>query len=515
MFSSIFSRLVAIIMAILLIGFSITGAMLYFYLSDFTLKEKTRLLEVSAKEISRHFEQYVKNLNNARQYEDPDARSYLIETSKYYFEQYLKSYGEYTNSLVWIVSEDGYILFRNPELSESLLNSLVDDTGFPKLPDERQYKKVFAGQDAFVREIGDFYGFFKDASMAQYGQSWLTVELPVAYSLNSASQDLVAVYLHTPVPEVHRVRTAVYWIFLRSVGVAILVSLILVYIFSRRLTSPIKQMNEAVKVIAGGEFSKRVNVASQDEVGELANSFNHMVVALQKLEDMRRGFIANISHELRTPMTSIRGFIEGILDGTIPRERHEYYLTIVRDETNRLNRLVNDLLDLARMEAGEVELNIRSFDINELLRRCVLKLESLITGKELQVEADFEEESLLVSADVDAIERVVYNLLHNAIKFTPEKGKITLGTRVQREKVLIWVQDTGVGIDSEEIDLIWDRFYKGDKSRSNDKTGTGLGLAIIKNIINEHKQKIWVESEPEKGARFIFTLERSAGLPEE
>ena len=232
-----------------------------------------------------------------------------------------------------------------------------------------------------------------------------------------------------------------------------------------------------------------------------------MVDDLQKLEEMRRGFIANVSHELRTPMTSIRGFIEGILDGTIPPDRQKDYLLIVRDETNRLNRLVNDLLDLAKMEAGEITLNIKPFDINELIRICVIKLETLITSKNIEIEANFENDNLLVSADRDSIERVIINLLHNAVKFSNENGKIILETVKNKDKVLISIKDSGIGIDENEQKRVWDRFYKSDKSRGKDKTGTGLGLAIVKNIVNEHKQDIWVESEIGLGTKFTFTLD--------
>ncbi len=237
-------------------------------------------------------------------------------------------------------------------------------------------------------------------------------------------------------------------------------------------------------------------------------AFNQMALALQDIEEMRRVFIANVSHELRTPMTSIRGFVEGILDGTIPQEKHNQYLNIVKDETYRLNRLVNDLLDLAKIEAGEVELDITTLNINEMVRKCVIKLEALLIEKDLSVDADFEEEELLAKGDSDAIERVLYNLMHNAIKFTPPGGKIGVITRKLKDRIEVTVRDNGIGIDPNELDHVWDRFYKSDKSRGRDKTGTGLGLAIVRNIINEHKQSISVRSEPGLGTAFTFTLAR-------
>jgi len=215
-----------------------------------------------------------------------------------------------------------------------------------------------------------------------------------------------------------------------------------------------------------------------------------------------------VSHELRTPMTSIKGFIEGILDNVIPQEKHREYLEIVRNEVARLNRLVNNLLDLAKLESGEIKLIYSNFNINELIRRCIIKLENLITEKGLEVMADFDEDTL-VSADIDSIERVLINLIHNAVKFTPEGGIIGVNTEIRNDKVIVSVADSGIGIEKEDLDRIWERFYKVDKSRSLDTIGTGLGLSIVRNIINEHGEEIWVESELGKGTTFHFTLKKA------
>jgi len=190
------------------------------------------------------------------------------------------------------------------------------------------------------------------------------------------------------------------------------IAIVAIIFIAKRFARPIAVIRDECLLLAEGDLRERdTKITSEDEIGQLADSFNQMVDDLQKLEEMRRGFIANVSHELRTPMTSIQGFIEGILDGTIPPERQNYYLTIVKDETNRLNRLANDLLDLAKMEAGEITLSIKPFDINELIRICVIKLETLITSKNLEIEANFEIDNLFVSADKDSIERVIINLL--------------------------------------------------------------------------------------------------------
>lgn len=489
MFKTIFSKLLVIFISILLLSFSITGGMLFVFLRNFVMAEKVDMLTTNANTINRFLSENLTNLNNP--------------LTNIYFINMLRISSVNTKSMIWIVDSNGNILQEEPRVPDVVRQKLE---GRVRLPDERQYRKVMLGQDP-VRETGDFYGLFSGM-----GISWLTIEKPIKY-MDSSNHEVIlgAVYFHTSLPEIQKDTASLFKLFVVPVVISVLIAIVLTYIFSLRMSRPLKEINNAARIIAGGEFQKRLNINSKDEIGELAQTFNHMVSALQNLEEMRRGFIANVSHELRTPMTSIRGFIEGILDGTVPPEKHKEYLGIVRDETNRLNRLVNDLLDLARMEAGEMTLHFKDFDINELVRRCIIKLENLIVQKGIEVEADFEEDGMPVSADTDAIERVVINLLHNAIKFTPENGKINLKTFGMRDKIFVSVKDNGVGIEQEEVGLIWDRFYKSDKSRSRDKSGTGLGLAIVRNIINEHRQEIWVESEPGKGTQFTFTLSRASG----
>lgn len=495
MFKTIFGKLITIFILVLAVAFLITGITLKLFLNNYAEDTKAKSMESSCDVINNSLSTVFQNWSN------PLAQIFFgisFETSS-----------NLTGSYIWITDDNGHILRSSPDLPDRLKLEYADN-GYLKLPDERQYKPVLSGTGYF-KQTGNFYGFFKDPYFtSQYKTStWLTVAKSYDYKDINGSDVKIAIYMHVPMPKVHEPSNSVFNYFLISVCAAIFISIILIYIFSLGISRPLKQIRNATKVIAGGEFTKRLDIKSRDEIGELAGTFNQMAAALQNLEEMRRGFIANVSHELRTPMTSIRGFIEGILDGTIPLGRQSYYLTIVRDETNRLNRLVNDLLDLARMEAGEVSLNLKPTDINELVRRCVIKLETLLVGKNITIEADFEEEDMYVKADSDSIERVMYNLLHNAIKFTREEGRIRIATKRQKDKVIISVEDNGTGIEAGELDMIWERFYKSDKSRSRDKTGTGLGLAIVKNIINEHGQQVWVESELGKGTKFSFTLDRA------
>jgi len=494
--NTIFKKLVSIFIGLLILSFVVTGGFLYYFLNDFGTKQKVATLEETAENIKTVFYVYLKN-------RDVIAMPEL-------FQSFLNQSSMSSYSMIWIVDKTGHIAFHaSPtSLPDNVLSKYRDETTYPKLPDPKQYMDVMNNGNATINLRGDFFGFFKDDFFKDKGSSWLTIQMPVQIIPSDGKQETIAaVYLLTPVPEVQRLQLSVFRLFMISGGVAIFLAIVLVYIFSLKFTRPLKQINNAAKIIAGGEFRNRLVVSSQDEIGQLAESFNQMVNDLQKLEEMRRGFIANVSHELRTPMTSIRGFVEGILDGTIPPDRQKDYLLIVKDETTRLNRLVNDLLDLAKMESGELTLNIKPFDINELIRICIIKLETLITSKNLEIEANFENDNFLVNADRDSIERVIINLLHNAVKFSNENGRIILETAKNKEKVFISIKDSGIGIDENEQKRVWDRFYKSDKSRGKDITGTGLGLAIVKNIVNEHKQDIWVESEIGLGTKFTFTLD--------
>lgn len=497
MFKSIFRKLLVLFISIIILSFSITGVMLYYMLDSFVYSEKQRNLMQYVEWLNIAFYNYVSNSRQMPTYE-PAFKDALNE--------YMKQIMNQTNSYVWIVTEEGYVWSAQPDLNSrrmyDIRSKLIFENDFFRLPDEKQYRKVMlSGND--VVEKNDLYGLFDEKR--------LTIEKAIKTKNQSGNDEVIgAVYLSTSIPDVYELQRSIIRFYMNAVGISVIIVILLAYIFSRRISKPLKEINETARIIAGGEFQKRLNIKSRDEIGELAVSFNNMIEALGNLEEMRRAFIANVSHELRTPMTSIRGFIEGILDGTIPLDRQDYYLTIVRDEVNRMNRLVNDILDLARMEAGEIKLNPIDFNINELIRRTVIKLESLLVSKNIDIEAYFEVDDMYVNGDVDSIERVIINLVHNAVKFTQEGGKIKISTFKKRDRVCISIEDNGPGISSEEMSLIWDRFYKSDKSRGKDKSGTGLGLAIVKNIVSEHGQEIFVESELGQGAKFTFTLNKSA-----
>lgn len=288
-----------------------------------------------------------------------------------------------------------------------------------------------------------------------------------------------------------------------------LAALIAVYFISDRIISPLKAMSRAAKSFAAGKFDVRVPVSGRDEVAELAVAFNHMAESLSGLEGMRNSFMANVSHDLRTPMTTISGFIDGMLAGAIPPEKHEYYLGVISTEVKRLARLVASLLDISRMQAGDRKFNMTPFDICEMARQIIISFEQKLEAKRLDVEFLCDQDKMFVLADHDAIYQILYNICDNAVKFSREGGKYRVSLRLgeKDKKVHVTVFNEGQGIAPEDIPNVFERFYKSDKSRGLDKTGVGLGLFIAKTIIASHHEEIWVESDYGENCAFHFTLE--------
>ena len=292
-----------------------------------------------------------------------------------------------------------------------------------------------------------------------------------------------------------------------------LATLIAVYFISERVTEPLRHMSKTVKSYAMGNFEARVAVTGRDEVSQLAIAFNDMADSLENLEKLRNGFVANLSHDLRTPMATIVGFIDGIIDGVIPPEKHEYYLGIVSTEVRRLSRLVSTLLDISKIEAGDRKFVMQPFDICEMGRQIIISLEQKIEAKKLDVEFEVSEDSIHVLADHDAIYQVFYNLCENAVKFAKEGGKYRLCIKEEKaKKISVRIYNEGEGIPAEDIPFVFERFYKSDKSRGLDKSGLGLGLYISKTIIKAHDESISVESEQGKYCEFTFTLTKTSPL---
>ncbi len=294
-------------------------------------------------------------------------------------------------------------------------------------------------------------------------------------------------------------------------AVALIGSGVVSYYTAYRVINPFIEMNHAVQCYSRGDFSTRIPVEGKDEAAQLGESLNEMAEQLRGLEETRRSFVANVSHELRSPLTSMKGFLEAMQDGTIPPENYPEYIGIVLNETRRMVTLVNDLLDLARIESGTIQLNFEVFDINELIRRTLLTFEARLVENEMEMEVRFAQEQCSVFADQAQIGQVLRNLIDNAIKYSPKGRSIAISTYSMRKTVYVTVRDNGIGIPQEDVPHVFDRFYKVEKAHTPaPQMGSGLGLSIVKRIIESHGQSITVRSARGRGTQFTFTLERAS-----
>ncbi len=295
-------------------------------------------------------------------------------------------------------------------------------------------------------------------------------------------------------------------IFLTAAILALIISFITVYYLSYRLTRPLRQMSTAVRHYAEGDFSYKVKVKGRDELAELAEAFNTMAMSLSAQESSRRSFVANVSHELKTPMTSIGGFIDGMLDGTIGEDKQEHYLRLVSDEVKRLSRLVTGMLNMSKIEAGEMQINLKSFDISANIFKTLLNFEKKINDKNIEIVGLDTMQSVTVNADEDMIQQVIYNLIDNAVKFTPNGGYIFIKDYKDSEKTFVSIRNSGDGIERDELNKVFERFYKVDRSRSYDVKGAGLGLFLVKSIIELHGGEIRVDSKVGEYTEFAFWI---------
>ncbi len=342
----------------------------------------------------------------------------------------------------------------------------------------------------------------------EIGETVSTIAYPIRRVNESQSADPWAIIVvHSSLTSVNKTFEKILsslWI----PAVAVTVTGCLVFLtLTCGITARIDAINSATKEIAKGKFDTRLNFSSRDEITELAQGFNKMAESLKISDASKRDFVSNAAHELRSPMTSINGFVEGMLDGTIPKEKYTEYLTIVSSEVKRLTKLVNNMLDLSRIESGRETLTFTEFDITELIRRVIIRFGQKIDSKGIVPEINMPETKVRVIADPDKIERILQNLIDNAIKFTPAGKRLIISCTPKDKKVYVSVKDEGAGISKEDLKFIWDRFYTVDKAHTGHKSGTGLGLAIVKSIIEQHGQEISVSSEQGAGTEFVFTLE--------
>ncbi|MCI8651082.1 MAG: HAMP domain-containing histidine kinase [Oscillospiraceae bacterium] len=477
---SLYRRQFAMMAAVILVAFLLLGGAFALLSYQYIVQDKQDSMERNANYIANFTASYLTS-SMASGIQDPG------------YQLYIASLANISGSTVLLAENSGEIVYASSGMGENVsallsgmvpgecmnaINSAGSYSGHSSLdgllPDKSFVTGVPIRQSSYI--TGNIY------------QRGVVLVVSGASSLTTMWQDLAA-------------------IFLLSATAVLLLASAASSVTSLRQTKPLKDMAEAMRRFGQGEFDARVTGCEgrQDEVGELAEVFNAMAGSLAKSEAQRSEFIANVSHELKTPMTTIAGFADGILDGTIPREKEAEALSTISSETRRLSRLVRRMLDLSRLQSSENVTAQERFDVCELLLRVLVSLEGKITGRGLDVETQLPEGSVMVWGDPDAITQVCYNLLDNAIKFAFTGTALTLGVQVKGEKAYVSVRNLGDTIPPEELKEVFDRFHKTDRSRSVDREGVGLGLYIVKTIINNHRESIAVTSE-DGVTTFTFTL---------
>lgn len=396
------------------------------------------------------------------------------------------SMSDYLNLEIWIVDSKGRLLIDSSDASVSQNATRQEYTAIPG------FNISDFGNNYY--QTGDFYG--------QFSEEYLTVFSPVTNNY----QTLGYVLLHKPLSAITAQADSLMDITFFTVALLFVCTFFILVIYVFIIYIPLRRITTAARQYSTGDFSKRINVHSRDEIGYLASTLNYMANELDTREEDQRKFISNVSHDFRSPLTSIKGYLEAILDGTVPGEMQEKYLRIILFETERLNKLTQSLLDLNRFGGHGIMLDMTDFDVNNVIKTTIMTFEGACHRKGLSFDLVLTGQKLFVYGDVTKIQQVLYNLIDNAVKFSYNGTAIKIETHIKNEKVLISVKDSGIGIPGDCTGKIWERFYKTDLSRGKDKRGTGLGLSIVKEIIQAHNEHINVISTEGVGSEFIFTL---------
>jgi len=392
----------------------------------------------------------------------------------------------YTGANIWLISEKGDLYKTSTDLDAETISSM------PNLMED--IVTVFNG-DTTRREV-----LYEDVEGVTNERI-----LRVGYPFHLGSS-VYAMFINVPMPEIEDTISKVSVIIFISLAFSGCLAVILIFLITKRMGYEIKVINDAAKYISEGNFDKKIIINRKDELGELATSFNLMAEELNSQENTKRMFISSLSHDLRTPLTTIKGYTIGMLDGTIESDKQERYLKIVKNESERLIKMINDLLDLSKMESGALILNKTDFDLNGVIVNVLDSFEQKIVNKDIKLTIDLSKEKLMAHGDLASIQRVIYNLLDNATKFVDQGGAISIRTELKNDKYYVGISNTGKVLSEKELAMIWDRFSKLDTSRGLEKKSSGLGLSIVKEIIKAHHEKIDVYSNEDIGVAFIFTV---------
>jgi signal transduction histidine kinase len=393
------------------------------------------------------------------------------------------------NATIWIINPSGRLVLDSSRVIDQGKEIVING-----------FDPTVLGSSYYT--TGNFWGSFNEDVLSVFApitanfkvQAYVVIHMPIAAIQNTANEFLNISYL--------------------MLILLFLLSLIILIFFTELVYMPLRKITKATEQYAAGNMSYEFSVESEDEMGYLAASLAYMAGEIARQEDDQKKFIANVSHDFRSPLTSIRGYLVAMQDGTIPEEMHGKYLGIVINETDRLTKLTNELLTLNNLNTRGMLLDRTDFDINQVIRNVAESFGGTCIDKKIAIELVLTDEKMLVNADMSKIQQVLYNLVDNAIKFSHKDSSVKIETTEKHSKVFVSVKDSGIGIPKEDQKLIFDRFYKSDASRGKDKKGTGLGLAIVKEIIKAHEENINVISTAGVGTEFIFSLAKAKAMDE-
>ncbi len=463
---SIFQRLFLPYLTIIILVIGVLAALLTHFFNNFYFEQEQEKLLVVGQKIT----DYVL-----------DCRTGKITAEE--LSDRVKIVGNTTGSRIFIVEGENIEKLQKPQVEQKLdeLSTEID-----LLPD---INKILNGETVSKKKY--------------YSSQFNTFVVFVGMPITTTDQVSGMILLFTPIARINTALHQVYQIIWGTALFAVILGVLVIFLTSRRISRPVIALKEAATAVAEGDYSQEVTVTNCSELDQLTASFNYMKGRIQQVERMRQELLASISHELRTPLTSIRGFIQAILDGVVPQGEQNEYLKIVREEVDRLTRLVQDLLDLARIRAGSIKLDLNLLDAGKLVHDVTAEFSVVAEDRKIGVETD---EGLFIQGDHDRMRQVLINLLSNAVKFTDPNGEIQITAKREGGQAVISVQDNGIGIPETEIKHIFEKFYRVDGSRNTATGGTGLGLAVVKELVELHKGKVSAWSSPGKGTEITFSL---------
>ncbi len=472
---------------IVFLSFLLLGIILTLTISSYWYREKHTALETRAENISDYISMNLKTMPV-----DPNGRGDFVWANN--------NYTQYLNRFLSIYADDvdsDIIIIDN---SCMVVMSISDN--------EKLAKGTYVRTESVQRALDQNKYFEKGTLGGIYKEDRYISTKAIHGSNNSDIIGVVIISANTK--DIDNFMSMVMQIFFLAAIATLSMSILAIGVFSYNMVKPLRQMSTAAKQFGKGDFSVRVSATGNDEIKELATAFNNMAESLSASETTRKSFVANVSHELKTPMTTIAGFIDGILDGTIPPEKQNHYLHIVSDEIKRLSRLVRSMLNLSRIDSGELKLNYQTFDLLDVLVNVIITFEQEIDRKGIDIKGLDMITPKSVYGDKDLLHQVVYNLVENAVKFTNDGGYIEFNIIESLERFDFMIKNSGMGIGASEIEHVFERFYKTDKSRSKDKKGLGLGLYLVRSIIRLHGGDISAKSNVGEYTEFDFYIPKIA-----